>query len=201
MLTAYIFCLVVGGCLLALSLFGDFLEGDVDADGALELEGAVDADVDGADFTKLFSLRAVVYTLFGFGASGAMLHLVWGGGRPGLTAAIAGGMGLASGALISTVFGYLKRTESGGMEGEEALIGLSGEVRMAITEGGIGEVRIDRGSRRFRMRARADDLEGVGMTLKAGRPVVVVDVNDGVALVAPLETNLLEDREETGRDV
>ena len=193
MLTAYIFCLVVGGGLLALSLFGDFLDGDVDADGALELEGDIAAATDGADFTKLLSLRAIVYALFGFGAAGAVLHAIWGGGSPGLTAVIAGGMGIASGALISTVFGYLKRSESGTMEGEESLIGLSGKVRMAITEGGMGEVRIESGSRQFRMRARADDLEGAGMTLEAGRPVVVVDVKEGVALVVPLEMKLLED--------
>lgn len=193
MLTAYIFCLVVGGGLLALSFFGDFLDGDVDADGALEIEGDVDVDADGADFTRLFSLRALVYALFGFGAAGAVLHAIWSGGRPGLTALVAGGMGLASGALISTVFGYLKRTESGTMEGEESLIGLSGVVRMEITEGGIGEVRIGSGSRQFRMRARADDLEDAGMTLEAGRPVVVVEVTEGVALVAPMEMKLLED--------
>lgn len=193
MLTAYIFCLVVGGGLLALSFFGDFLEGDVDADGALELEADVDVDADGLDFAKLFSLRAIVYTLFGFGAAGAVLHAIWGGGRPGLTAAVAGGMGLASGALINTVFGYLKRTESGTMEGEDSLIGLSGEVRMEITEGGIGQVRIDSGSRQFRMRARADDLEDAGIALEAGRPVVVVDVKQGVAIVAPIDVKLLED--------
>ena len=193
MLTAYIFCLVVGGGLLALSFFGDFLEGDVDAGGALEIEGEVDLDADGADFTKLFSLRAIVYALFGFGAAGAVLHAVWGGGRPGLTALVAGGMGLASGALISTVFGYLKRSESGAMEGEDSLIGLSGEVRMEITEGGTGEVRIQSGARQFRIRARADDLEGAGMILEAGRQVVVVDVREGVALVAPMEMKLLED--------
>lgn len=193
MLTAYIFCLVVGGGLLALSLFGDFLEGDVDADGALELEGDANLDADGADFARLFSLRAIVYTLFGFGAAGAVLHAVWGGGRPGLTAAVAGGMGIASGALINTVFGYLKRTESGAMEGEDSLIGLRGKVRLEITEGGIGEVRIDGGARQFRIRARADDLEDAGVALEAGRPVVVVDVKEGVAVVAPMEMKLLED--------
>lgn len=193
MLTAYVFCLVVGGGLLALSFFGDFLEGDVDADGALELEADVDVDADGFDFAKLFSLRAIVYTLFGFGAAGAVLHAIWGGGRPGLTAAVAGGMGLASGALITTVFGYLKRTESGTMEGEDSLIGLSGEVRMEITEGGIGQVRIDSGTRQFRIRARADDPEDEGMTLESGRPVVVVDVKQGVAIVAPIDMKLLED--------
>ncbi len=193
MLTAYIFCAVLGGGLLALSFFGDFLEGDIDAGDALDFDGDLDTGVDAGDIGKLFSLRAVVYALFGFGAAGALLHAVWGGARPGLTAVLAGGMGLASGALISAVFGYLKRTESGAIEGGDALVGLRGEVRMAITEGGTGEVRIESGARQFRMRARADDLEDAGMTLEAGRPVVVVDVREGVALVAPVEMKLLED--------
>ena len=193
MLTAYIFCAALGGGLLALSFFGDFLEGDVDPGDALDIDGGVEAGADAGEIAKLFSLRAVVYALFGFGASGAMLHAIWAGTRPGLTAVLAGGMGLASGALISAVFGYLKRTESGAIEGGDALVGLRGEVRMAITEGGIGEVRIESGARQFRMRARADDPGDAGMTLEAGSPVVVVDVREGVALVAPVEMKLLED--------
>ena len=191
MLTAYIFCLVLGGGLLALSFFGDFLEGDVDA--AIDLDADVGSGLDAGDFARLFSLRAIVYALFGFGAAGAVLYAIWGGARPGLTAALAGGMGLASGALISAVFGYLKRSESGAVQGEASLIGLRGEVRMSISEGGIGQVRIESGARQFRIRARADDLDGTDMTLEAGRPVVVVDVKEGVAVVAPVEMKLLED--------
>ena len=191
MLTAYIFCLVLGGGLLAMSFFGDFLEGDVDA--AIDIDADVDSGLDAGDFARLFSLRAIVYALFGFGAAGTVLHAIWGGARPGLTAALAGAMGLASGALISAVFGYLQRTESGAIQGETALVGLRGEVRMSISEGGIGQVRIESGARQYRIRARADDLDGAAMTLEAGRPVVVVDVKEGVAVVAPVEMKLLED--------
>lgn len=193
MLTAYIFCLVVGGCLLALSFFGDFLDGDVDADGALALDGDLDAAVDGFDFTKLFSLRAAVYASFGFGASGALLHWIWGGESPVLTGLLAGGMGIASGALIGAVFGYLRRSESGTMAGEEALIGLRGEVRMAIASGDTGEVRIESGARQFRLRARLDELEERGTRLGPGDAVVVVDVKQGVAIVAPVDMKLLGD--------
>ena len=39
-----------------------------------------------------------------------------------------------------------------------------------------------------------DDLEACGqVALEAGRPVVVVDVKEGVAVVAPMEMKLLED--------
>ena len=94
---------------------------------------------------------------------------------------------------VSTVFGYLKRTEAGAIQGERALVGLSGKVLMAIPDGETGAVRIRSGERRYRMRARADIPPGAAQTLEAGRSVVVVDVKDGVALVTPIDDKLLEE--------
>ena len=193
MLTAYIFSVVVGGGILALSLFGDFFDSDVDADAGVDLDADADVAVDGTEIARLLSLRALVYVLFGFGGAGLVLHLIWGGAQPVLTAAIAAGMGLGSGALVTTVFGYLKRTEAGAIQGEAALVGLRGEVVMAIAAGDTGEVRIRSGERQYRMRARSDDLEGGEAALEAGRVVMVVDVKDGVAYVAPVGMKLLED--------
>ncbi len=193
MLTAYIFSVVVGGGILALSLFGDFFDSEVDADAGVDLGADADAAVDGTEIARLLSLRALVYVLFGFGGAGLVLHLIWGGAQPVLTAAIAAGMGLGSGALVTTVFGYLKRTEAGAIQGEAALVGLRGEVVMAIAAGDTGEVRIRSGERQYRMRARSDDLEGGEDALEAGRVVMVVDVKDGVAYVAPVGMKLLED--------
>ena len=193
MLAAYIFSLVVGGGLLALNLFGDFLDSDVDADAGIDLDGDADALSGGSEIAKLLSLRSLVYALFGFGGSGLVLHLIWTGAQPVLTGLIAGGMGLGSGALVSTVFGYLKRTEAGEIQGERALVGLSGKIVMAIGDGETGAVRIRSGERRYRMRARADLPSGAAQTLEAGRAIVVVDVNDGVALVTPVDSKLLED--------
>lgn len=193
MLAAYIFSLVVGGGLLALTLFGDFFDSNVDADAGIDLDGDTDVAVDGSEVAKLLSLRALVYTLFGFGGAGVVLSLIWGGAQPGLTAALATGMGLGSGVLVTTVFGYLRRTEAGEMQGEEALVGLRGEVVMTIAGGDTGEVRIRSGERQFRMRARSDDPTEADGILEAGRPVMVVDVKDGVAHVAPVGMKLLED--------
>ena len=193
MLAAYIFSLVVGGGLLALNLFGDFLDSDVDADAGIDLDGDADAISGGSEIAKLLSLRSLVYALFGFGGAGLVLHLIWAGAQPVLTALIAGGMGLGSGALVSTVFGYLKRTEAGEIQGERALVGLSGKIVMAIADGETGAVRIRSGERQYQMRARADLPSGAGQALEVGRAIVVVDVNDGVALVTPIDSKLLED--------
>lgn len=193
MLAAYIFSLVVGGGLLALTLFGDFFDSDVDADAGIDLDGDAGVLSGGVEIAKLLSLRSLVYTLFGFGGAGLVLHLIWGGAQPLLTALIAGGMGLGSGALVSTVFGYLKRTEAGAIDGERALVGRSGKIVMAIGDGETGAVRIRSGERQYRMRARADTPLGTAQTLEAGRAIVVVDVKDGVALVTPIDDKLLED--------
>ncbi len=193
MLAGYIFSLVVGGGLLALSLFGDFFDSDVDADTGIDLDGDADGVSGGSEIAKLLSLRSLVYALFGFGGTGLLLHLIWAGAQPALTALIAGGMGLGSGVFVSTVFGYLKRTEAGAIQGEKSLVGSSGTVLMTIADGETGTVRIRSGERQYRMRARADIPPGAAPELEAGRSVVVVDVTDGVALVTPVNDRLLED--------
>ena len=194
MLTAYVFCLAVGGGFLALSFFGDFLEGDAGLD--IDADMDVDADTDALShggIAQLFSIRAAINALFGFGAAGTALHLLWGGGQPLLTAAIAGGTGVASGALISSVFGYLKRTESGTLRGEQSFVGLTGEVSLEVAPDGLGSVTVRRGDRRVRIRARMADTYRDGAALSPGQPVVVVEMMDGIASVTPVAPKLLEE--------
>ena len=195
MLTAYVFCLAVGGGFLALSFFGDFLESDagLDIDADMDVDADADALSHGSGVAQLFSLRAAINALFGFGAAGTALHLLWGGGQPFLIAAIAGGTGVASGALISSVFGYLKRTESGTLRGEQSFVGLTGEVSLEVAPDGLGSVTVRRGDRRVRIRARAADTYRDGAALSSGQPVVVVEMNDGIASVAPVGPKLLEE--------
>lgn len=189
MLTAYIACFGAAGALLALSLLGDFLDGDADVSAGL------DVDVDGVAgaASTILSLRTAVYALFGFGAAGTALHFLWDGSRPGTTALAAGGAGLASGALVGAVFRYLKKTEAGVVEGEAKFAGLAGQVSLEIRPDSPGLVQVERGGRRIRMRARLGDACAGEEPLKEGRAVVVVDVEDGVAVVSPVDVKLLED--------
>ena len=189
MFSVYLFCLLVGGGFLALSVFGDFLDGmdiDVDVDGELDAGG-------GADVAKLLSLRTLVYALFGFGATGAILHWLWGGTNMALTTAVAGVTGLASGALISAAFRYLKRTATGSALGERSFVGLAGEVSMEIGPDSAGTVNVLRGDRRYSVRARLDATSPDGRALGPGQSVVVVGMADGVATVVPLDMKLLEE--------
>ena len=190
MFSVYIFSVLVGGGFLALSVFGDFLDGmDIDVD--VDVDAELDAGF-GADVAKLLSMRTIVYALFGFGATGAILHWLWGGASPGLTASVAGVTGVASGALISAAFRYLRRTDAGAALGERSFVGLTGEVSMEIAPDGAGTVRVVRGERRYSVRARLDSTETERGALGPGQAVVVVGMADGVATVVPVDDRLLE---------
>ncbi|WP_420462882.1 NfeD family protein [Candidatus Palauibacter sp.] len=191
MLSAYIFCVLVGGGFLALSVFGDFLDGmDIDLD--VDVDGEIDAG-GGADVARLLSLRTIVYAMFGFGATGALLHAIWGGSSAGLTAVVAGVTGLASGAIISTVFRYLKRSDSGTALGARSFVGLTGEVSMEIAPDSAGTVNVLRGERRYSVRARLDSTSSDDGPLGPGQSVVVVGMADGIATVVPVDMKLLEE--------
>jgi len=94
---------------------------------------------------------------------------------------------------ISTVFGYLKRTESGALRGEQSFVGLTGEVSLEIAPGSRGSVTVRRGDRRVRIRAQMADTYRAAEALTAGHPVVVVEMKDGIASVTPVGPKLLEE--------
>lgn len=196
MMAVYLFSLIVGGGLLLLSLLGGE-GGDLEVDGALELDGLGDAaDVGGAGdapdasaASKIFSLRGLIYALFGFGGTGVALTGLGIGGSSTLVSAIV--TGILSGAMVSIVFGYLRRTDSGAKVGDEALEGLTGHVVLPMDAESPGAVVVIRGERRLRLRALPHStVEG---DPSAWKRVLVVEVQDGVARVTPLEEDRLLD--------
>jgi hypothetical protein len=181
--------------------------------GGLDLDaGGIDADVGGLDLGaghldvyaahselqadastlagKVLSIRTLFYSLFGFGAVGSLLTFVW-TGNPFLTAAFAVTGGVASGAVINAAFGYLRRSESGILAGEEGYSGLSGRVTLPIRSGVPGKVVVEKGGRRVELRALPHPS-----ALEQGDPatwknVFVVEMERGVARVAPIEEDML----------
>lgn len=202
MFAVYIFCLVLGGSLMAVSVLGDVfgdadLDLDLDTDLDVELDaadlgvGAGDVDVDAGDATdavKILSIRTLIYTMFGFGAVGTLLSFLGAGGFLGILAfAVAGG--LVSGAVVTTVFNYLRRTDTGAQLSDATYVGLSGRVTLPITEGSAGTVAVERGHRRVSLRAlpHPSAVEGDPSSWTS---VVVVEMDRGVARVAPVEEDL-----------
>lgn len=196
MLALYLFSLIVGGGFLLLSLFGGGGESDIDLDGGLDLDfgdadlggdldldGAGDADAAGHDAaSRIFSIRTVVYALFGFGATGTVLSLLDVGFITTLAFSVGGG--LAAGLLVSLVFHYLAQTDSGDHPGDSSLVGLIGLVSLPLDRLRAGTILVERGGRRFSLRAlphgESDDDPAEWSR------VVVVEMDRGIARVAPL---------------
>lgn len=195
MLALYLFALIVGGGFLLISVLGGGGEGDIDLDGGLDLGGDVDfggdLELDGAGevesgghdaASRIFSIRTVVYSLFGFGATGTTLTLLDVGFLTTLGFSTVGGF--AAGLLVSLVFYYLVQTDSGQPPGDSSLIGLVGVVRLPLDRMTPGTIMVERDGRRFPLRALphgADDEDPAGWSR-----VVVVEMEDGIARVIPL---------------
>lgn len=172
MFALYLFALVLGGGLLLFSLVGD-------ADGDANHSGH------GHDAAKFLSLRTLTYFLFVFGGVGAVLSRTWHWAAAPLVlvAAIAGG--LLVGSAVSYAFNYLRRTDSGARESEDSFIGLTGRVTLPIGPSGRGKVMVERGGRTFELTARP--LETAGTPPTHWSSVIVVEMNRGTAVVAPMD--------------
>lgn len=217
MAALYLFTLILGGGFLVLSLLGGDSDGDVDFDGGLDLgDGGLDLDGglelgDGGDFeldgltadgmegatdvgdhgsaaSRVFSIRTIVYTLFGFGATGTILTRLGIGSVT--TFAFATVAGLASGLLVSLIFHFLVRTDSGAHPGDASLLGLTGTVTVPLGDGRPGTVAVERGDRRLSLRALPHS-SAHGNPEKWSR-VIVVEIERGIARVAPLDAEELD---------
>lgn len=139
---------------------------------------------------KIFSVRTVIYALFGFGAVGSLLTWVLPVASSAATASFAVVGGLLSGAVINTAFGWVKRSESGAVAAEDAFVGYAARVTLPVTEAG-GKVVVERLGQTVELRAlphpSALDQGDPG----SWRSVVVVEMRRGVALVAPAPQELL----------
>lgn len=177
MLVLYTFALVVGVGMYLFSMFSD-VHHHLDVSGVHGLDHPDDAGT-----FQILSLRNVTYFLFAFGVTGVLLRWMWEGDQSLLTAMIASATGFAGAAISSLTFGWLRKTESGLIQGDRSWIGLPGRVTIPITSGGTGKIEVMRGGHEQELLARAFEPD-------AKRPerwtdVMIIDMQSGVALVAP----------------
>lgn len=213
MLSVYIFSLVLGGSFLLVSVLGDVFDADVDVDSDFDADVALDAGdatdaleagdaadavdtVDAADAgevahgtaaAKIFSIRGLIYALFGFGAVGSIV--TWLGGT-GFIATLVSAMigGLLTGGMVTMLFNWLKSSSASNRHSDRGFVGLQGTITLPVGEESVGTVMVERGGRRIALRAlpwTAADGDPVGW-----RNVVVMEMDKGVALVAPFEEDL-----------
>lgn len=173
--------LIVGGGLLFLSMAGDIF--GIEGHGADALHSDIGTHGD-TEWGRIFSLRNATYFLFAFGAVGVLLNLIFGGRMELLSFAVAGLTGVAAWTLSMTTFRYLKRTESGVRLDDHVLIGRVGEVTLPIPKEGTGKIQITSGGHTQELLAMPLEAEDA-QDPESWRSVLVIEVQDGVALVAP----------------
>ena len=173
----YALALVLGGGLLALSLMGDWFgaHGHADPTGG-------HADIHHGDFqwSKLFSVRNLTYFMFAFGATGMLASAVAG---DLVSAVVATATGVGAWLLSSTLFGYLKKTESGERPTDRTLVGKVGQITLPLQPGGTGKVLVTRSGQTHELLAKP--MSNETGPAESWNSVVIVEVRDGIAYVAP----------------
>ena len=189
MITLYLVTLIVGGCLLMLSIFagGDHeLDHDVDADFDANLDMDLDGDVDGFDaggydaWLPVGSLRFWTFFAAFFGLVGTVLTAVGGMGKL-MTLAPAIGVGYLSGVVATKLLRALTKQKVGKVVGGNDLVGVSGTLMLPASPQEPGKIRIQLGGRILEELAYTD--EG---TMPQGAKVLIIAKNEeGGVLVTP----------------
>jgi len=169
MLGLYLFCLGIGGVLLAASLFADADAPD---------------EIGDAGWQQVFSLRNLTYFLFVFGAIGSALAFFqdWKTGVSELI--IAGGSALVVAGVAHAVFGYLRRTDTAEVPPDQGLVGQPAQVTLPIGKDAIGKIELVFGGQRVELLARPFGSAGA-LPIENGTEVVIVEMDAGTALVSP----------------
>jgi hypothetical protein len=127
----------------------------------------------------LLSIRSFIYGLFAFGFVGAALHI------PGITSPrsallIALASGVGAGLAAGFTFARLGSAAASGAASLQEAAGRHARVLLPCSADRPGKIRLDLGGHQVDMKATT-----VGAVIPAGASVVVVEVREDVALVAP----------------
>ena len=186
MLTLYLVCLVLGGVLIGLSIFGGGdSDVDVTADADVDLEsGEIDAESGGEGVSaaaRFLSMRNLVFFLAFFGLTGTLLNLLGAGAL--LTLLTSAGLGAVAAVVVQRLMDYLRSSQSGAVRSLNTLAGVEARVVVGLDGAKPGKVVVDGGDRTHQLVARIHEGAAVDH-VEVGDTVVVVRIQDGIALVA-----------------
>jgi hypothetical protein len=180
MTALYWFAMVVGVGMYLFSVFADTTGAHGDVDGHVDVGGD---HHHGLDTYKLLSLRNATYFLFAFGVTGVSLTWLRGGTGGLLTAVLALAIGALGAGISTVVFGWLRKSESGDMPGDRAWLGATAQVLLPLHTGGTGKILVSRSGRAQELLARPFDDDASNP--ERWSSVLVLEIRDGIALVAP----------------
>jgi membrane protein implicated in regulation of membrane protease activity len=154
-------------------------------DGGDEGYGAGEDGLLGVTF-RLLPLSSLAFAAATFGVCGLVLGLVdTDDGTTFIASAIAG---VLAGAANSAAFAYLRRSESASDVRERRLEGAVGRVVLPVAGERRGRVAVAVGDQQVYLSATT--LPDAPAELEVGAPILVVEVNGGIATVARLDPEL-----------
>ena len=131
-------------------------------------------------------LSSVAFVVAAFGVCGLALGATDASG--GTTFVVAATAGVLAGVLNSTLFNWLRRSESTIEVTDERLAGAIGRVVVPVAPGRRGRITVTVGDQQIHLTALA--VPDAPAELGVGAPVLVVQVRDGIASVSPLDPEL-----------
>ena len=157
--------------------------------------GGGDDGVAGVMFRWL-PLSTIAFVAAAFGACGLALDASGAGGGTTFVAAVVAG--IVAGVLNSTLFSYLRRSESTTEIGDAQLAGKIGRVIVPVSGDRRGRIAVTVGDQQIHLSAqalppsRSDERSGpeAPADLDVGSPVLVVEVHNGIASVTRLDPEL-----------
>jgi len=195
MLSVYLFALIVGGVLLAVSFFGSHHGADsnghdaqLDSSGPSELHGSDSHEaahqhndhISGQSLLAgLVSMRVWTYLLAFGGITGLLLRLVAKLGEPA-AALTALGVGLASGYSARALFARAARMGGGGTIRDRDMIGQLATVLIPFGKAETGKVRLQLKGSTVDLLAFSEEARA----LQQQDQVLILDFRDGRALVS-----------------
>lgn len=179
MTAIYIFAAAVGVPLVAWFLLNGGDEGGDDGGGDDSIGGIM---------LRLLPLSTVALAMATFGVTGLAIGAVGTGTLAtflfAVVAAVIGGV------LNTTVFSYLRRSDSTSSASDDQLSGAVGRVVLPVGPDRRGRVSISVGDQELYLSAQIPPGTTDATLLEAGDPVLVVEVRDGIAVVVRLDPEL-----------
>jgi membrane protein implicated in regulation of membrane protease activity len=190
LLYVYLVALVIGGVLLAASMFLGHHDGDTDVHAEVHVEadahGDAHVEADGTDHGAAISdlwlpfvnVRFWVFFLCFFGLTGTVFTLLALAGKSA-TLAAAVMTGAVIGFAAAFVIQRLKRQEVGAGVTEEDFKGMEGVLLLPLPPGGKGKVRLEVKGQMVDVIARCDDPQEIAK----GSRVMIIDFKNNEAVV------------------
>ena len=135
---------------------------------------------------RLLPLSTIAFVLATFGVCGLVLGLVDTG--TATTFVASAGAAVAAGALNSSLFAYLRRSEADSEVSDRQLAGAVGRVVLPVAGDRRGRVAVEVGGQQRYLSARS--MPDAPSELEVGASVLVVEVEGGVARVSRLDQEL-----------